>query len=343
MGVLLRQAHRDQYGDARANRADGVLDAGDREEGEALSDAEINAVAQAMQEADGDLSRVLEDARQALEMVQLQAQTHTEEAGDDSALGSRSVAGGSQLAQQPSMVHLLEDNRSELEGVQARLVAVLRREFQEKKRRPRRPQSEGGKVLAHRFWRLAALGDTAVFAGRKEVAGMDAATSILIDTSLSMDSRLKVAIDAAMAFSLALQRLNQRTRVASFPGFSSYTNEVQRFGESVRSAMPRSRELTANGGTPLGPAMAMELVLLQQQRQLKKTLVIVTDGQPDDLESVSQALVYARKAQIAVLGVGIGLDITGCIPDAVEIASVTELPYALEELFRSRMLTKLAA
>jgi Mg-chelatase subunit ChlD len=158
-----------------------------------------------------------------------------------------------------------------------------------------------------------------------------------------MAARLSTALQTALAFSLALQRMNVRTRVVRFPGMETVTEVLQRFGESPRSCSDRVKGLEANGGTPIGAACASELPLLLQQNRLKRFMVVITDDEPGDADLLHQVQARAAQSEVLVLGIGIGCDIRDHIPRSVGINNVSELPAALAELFRMDMLQELTA
>jgi len=194
-----------------------------------------------------------------------------------------------------------------------------------------------------RFWRLQRLGDTRVFAKRSVVNGIDAAATLLLDTSYSMESQLARAVEVTMAFSLALQRLGIRTKVARYPGTETITQTLQQFGESPRVCSERVNGLTADGGTPTGVATMTELPELLAQRRLTNFLALVTDGDAADPDLFVAALKQAREAGVRVIGVGIGCDISTSIPASVEVNNVQELPDALARLFRENIAQEVAA
>ena len=187
------------------------------------------------------------------------------------------------------------------------------------------------------------MGDTSLFAQRKTGTGLEAAATILVDSSDSMAARLSMALQTALAFSLALQRMNVRTRVVRFPGMENVTEVLQRFGESARACSDRVKGLEASGGTPIGAACASELPLLLQQNRLKRFMVVITDDDPGDANLLHQIQARAAQSEVLVLGIGIGCDIRDHIPRSVGINNVSELPAALAELFRMDMLQELTA
>lgn len=332
LGQLLRDAHVTRYGPP-----DRVESAAAAEQAAApLREEELDRVAAVLAQADSPAS--LEELVEA-SLTALSA-SEANKGGED-AHGNTSDGAGMSLTVAPTAPAMLVETR--LQGVQSRLVTVLQRELQDKRRRPTRAAYGGGRVMSQRFWRLGTLGDTKVFVQRRPAGGIDAAATVLLDTSDSMDKQLAVAAEVTMAFSLALQRLGVRTRVARFPGTDTVTETIQRFGESARNCVQRCEELTASGGTPIGAAVALETPSLLLQRKLKNVLVVVTDDKPADISALTAALERADEQDILVVGVGIGCDIRRWIPTSVAVQGVNELPDALARLFRENISEKLAA
>ena len=331
LGQLLREAHVARYGAPDTTQATAGAEEGAAE----LGDEELQRVAALLAQADPScpLEELVEASLVAL------AAGDSNEGGEPAAEGASEGAGMSLASAPAGPVAVLE---TRLQGVQSRLVTVLQRELQDKRRRPTRA-AYGGRVMAQRFWRLGAMGDTKVFVHRQPAAGIDAAATVLLDSSDSMDLQLTVAAEVTMAFSLALQRLGVRTRVARFPGTDTVTETIQRFGESARSCVHRCAELQASGGTPIGAAVALETPALIEQRKLKNVLAVVTDDQPGDKATLVAAIERARELDILVVGVGIGCDIRMWIPNSVSVQTVNELPDALARLFRENITEKLAA
>jgi hypothetical protein len=261
--------------------------------------------------------------------------------GADPEDGTPGKGAGMALATATSTQASLAETR--LQGVQSRLVTVLQRELQDRRRRPWRPAYSGGRVMTQRFWRLGALGDTKVFVQKRNASGIDAAATVLLDSSYSMQEQLRTAAEVTMAFSLALQRLGVHTRVLRFPGVETVTVTLQRFGEPARSCVHRCATLAASGGTPVGAAVVAELPLLMLQRRLKNILVIVTDDDPGDQETLAAALASAEELGVLVVGVGISCDIRSWIRNAVSVQDVNELPHALARLFQESISETLAA
>ena len=264
------------------------------------------------------------------------------EAGGDEGQGDPCDGAGMSFAS-PTSSQPNDVMHSRLQGVQSRLVTVIQRELQDKKRQPTRAARAGARIIPQRFWRLQKLGDTKVFSQRRLAGGIDAAATVLVDSSESMYESLVAAVEMALAFSLALQRLGVKTKVVRFPGAQSVTETLQRFGEPARACVQRCASLVADGGTPVGAACILELEQLLAQRRLKNLLVVVTDDGPGDPDALAAAIQAAYDQDVLVVGVGIGCDIRAWIPTSISVANVEELPDALRQLFRENISMKLAA
>jgi hypothetical protein len=332
MGSLLRQTIAERYGAPAVDVESLIPDAAP------ITDDELERVRAAVMaaDADGDLEQLLQISLQALA---------GDDVGDEQLEELAGIPGGASMALaggEGGTEPVLLDMR--LQGVQARLVSVLQREFQDRKRRPTKPANAGGRIIAQRHWRLGRLGDTRIFAKKRIANGIEAAATLLVDSSYSMKDRLQPALEVTLAFSLALQRLGVRTKVVRFPASDSILLEtLQQFGESPRRCTERCRGISADGGTPIGAATAIETELLLQENRLKNFLAIVTDDDPGDPDTYLAALAQARDLDVQVVGVGIGCDISQWIPESVSITSVDQLPDALSALFRSNVVMKLAA
>ncbi len=323
LGALLREALAQRYGDSgQTDDGDGAVEISD-------DDTKRLGVALASADPSEPLEKLLERSLLALAATSPM----------NPAAGSGLAAGMSLAPPICGVVPI--DTR--LQGVQAKLAVVLQRELQERRRRPNRLAHSGERIAASRFWRLERMGDTKIFNRRAPVTGIDCAATILVDSSLSTEPFLHVSLEIALAFSLALQRLGVRTKVVHFPATETVTGVLQRFGEPARVCVKRVSALSAGGGTPIGAAAAAELPYLLEQRKLKRVMAFVTDDGPGDRHLLLAVLERAEQEGVLVVGVGIGCDISAHIPLSVTVRSVTELPQALERLFRENISATLTA
>lgn len=328
LGDMLREAYEATYGKPQPQAATSALpDVADEQLMEALRQA-VDLAGQ-----DGpELEDLMEVALATLSM------SEGGPAGGGQANGSLGAQALASVAASTLPVNI------RLDGVQSRLVRVLLRELQDKRRRPTKYAQAGGQVAVNRFWRLGKLGDTKVFRVKKHTNGVDAAVKVLLDRSGSMEDVIQTAAESALAFSLAMQRIgNVSTSVSMFPAVGAVTETLQGFGQSAQQAVRRCSEIQATGGTPLGAAVTLELPKLLEQRKEKHILLIITDDGPDDPVLLERALAEAENNGVEVIGVGIGCDIRSYIPRSTTICSIEQLPDAMEALFREKVTLRLAA
>jgi von Willebrand factor type A domain-containing protein len=238
-----------------------------------------------------------------------------------------------------------QDHR--LSGIQSRLVTVMLRELQDKRRRPFQRGATGSRVATSHLWKLKALGDPRVFRKKTPVAGVDCAVAILLDSSGSMQDRMEPAVDVTYALALALQRI-QGTQIAIdvFPGgHYQASHELLAFKENLHGARERLRAVEAGGGTPTGSALAARLPKLRAAKREKNHVWLITDGWPDPHEAVMAAgLIREMEAEgIDVFGIGIQANLSHLVPRSVTVSSVEELAGAIERLFKSEVVQRLAA
>lgn len=255
-----------------------------------------------------------------------------EEEGLTSLIG---VGGG--LPQHPDQA-----GRTLLDAIPSRLVTVLLRELQDVRRKPFQHSVTGPRLAAAKLWRLSRLGDTRLFRKRTPSTGIDAAVSLLLDRSASMQRNgFEQAVEVTQAFLLALQRIDGvRTSLDVFPGTDTPIEQILAFGQTHHKARARLRELEPQGGTPTGSAIARRLRQMLDVVAQTKLMVVVTDGQPDrdEVDLLAAVLAQAAMFQVQVVGIGIGVDLQRRFPASVSVRSVSELPEAMAELFRERLL-----
>ncbi|MDW3293422.1 hypothetical protein NQ303_26520, partial [Escherichia coli] len=82
---------------------------------------------------------------------------------------------------------------------------------------------------------------------------------------------------------------------------------------------------------------------LLSAKATRRILLPITDGLPDSAEGVVDVVASCQRWGIEVMGVGIGLDISGVIPNSVCITEVADLPTQMFELLRKQLVLKKAA
>jgi Ca-activated chloride channel family protein len=125
---------------------------------------------------------------------------------------------------------------------------------------------------------------------------------ILLDTSASMDRKIRTAVDAVDRFS---RRIHQDDEIflITFSGRpelrQDFTDDREKFSQALR-------HLNATGGTALYDAVTEGLSKIRSGRHSKRALLIITDGQ--DTASVAKlddVLLSIRESELLVYPVGI--------------------------------------
>lgn len=333
LGMLLKQAYIDQFGQPDV-------------------DGQLEVAAEAT-EADEELTahlRILmgdaEASGEPLEVVlaAIELAVAAQEAEESLGLAGTAAGTGNGTGAE---VHL--DLGVRLSGVLSKLVRVFTKELQDKRRRPSKYGQTGGQVAGDRVWRLKRLGDTNVFRIRRPAAGIDAAVTVLLDRSASMEHEIVAAAEVSVACAQALERISKvRTSIEMFPGYDAFvdaTMTLQSFGESARQAVKRLGQINAAGGTPLAAALREVLPRLLKQRAEKHLVILVTDGNPNSIEEVQVLIAQAQAQGVEFMGIGMGehCQIERLLPYSIHIGSTSELPDGLEKLFSGRMAERLIA
>ena len=233
-----------------------------------------------------------------------------------------------------------------LPPVPARLVSVLLRELQDRRRRPSKLAYSGSRVDAPRVWKIKSMGDAKVFRKKAKVHGIDAGVSILLDRSGSMDDDIEQAASVTYAMAVALQRVSGvKASIDVFPGLAEPVREVLAFRQNPRRIKSELESIIAIGGTPTADALSFRLQKLIELKCEKRLVFVITDGKPDRPGDLAQVLRRAAREDISVIGVGIGRAsaVRTHFPASVTVDSVNGLPEALEDLFRSTLVDRLAA
>lgn len=207
----------------------------------------------------------------------------------------------------------------------------------------------GTKINMGRVHRVP-MGDTRVFKHEKKGIEIDTAIQILIDKSGSMSGgRISCARETALALSLALEQIRgTKVAVAAFPHqvfdnrTLSYDNKavlnLLDFGEVVKTRAGNIEAVSANGDTPLAEAMLWSGANLMLQKQSRKVLFVITDGEPDNAARVREVMKdFGDEVEIYAIGI-----MTECVKhlfqNHVVISSVAELPQAAFSLMQRALL-----
>lgn len=168
-----------------------------------------------------------------------------------------------------------------------------------------------GQLDEQALYRLAGA-DEAIFQRRTVESAPDQDLCILLDESASMGAGQRHARATAVLFHHALRGL-PGVRHWIF-GFSGYGRAIAlyRYISPSRADLQRPQRLGAvrsREATPLAEAVAGAAeAMLTEGQGAQKLMIVVTDGQPDDVEGTRRALRAAESRGVAILALGIAAD-----------------------------------
>jgi cobaltochelatase CobT len=212
------------------------------------------------------------------------------------------------------------------------------------------PACRGRRVIGRRLPQLA-LGDPRVFTRCVVKPAPNTAIHLLLDKSDSMDepvlgdkhqsvaNRLSIALEASMALALAFEGIaGVNPGMTAFPGKDDTSVfRLLEHGERVR-AHSAAFSLRAGGTTPMTEAVWFAAAALLRCREPRKVLLVMTDGQPNDILSTLEILQRCRHSGIETVGVGLGIDVSHLFPAAIRISELRELRTQLFALSKAVLL-----
>lgn len=237
--------------------------------------------------------------------------------------------------------YLLQKAGSESARVAAALGGLVQSERQER----RTHKHQGRKIDTGKLHRVVS-GDTKVFLREQRREAVNTALHVLLDlsSSMSLGGRAEIAKEAAMALALALDRIpgvNQSLTV--FPGQvtvcgNSYVPSVTRLlgpREHPRRLSGPLAQCPAQGGTPMTEALYYAASRLIGGQEPRKTILVITDGEPNDPVSTKKAVTAIGHMGMEICGIGIGtMVVRDLFPEHAVIQSVQELRAALFAMAR---------
>lgn len=227
-------------------------------------------------------------------------------------------------------------------GQSARLRLALQSFVQGSQNHRRDHKSSGNQIDGSRLHRLA-LGDSRLFVHQAPKQSPNAAFEILIDASGSMNeevantgrTRIELAIEAALALALALEAIpGVNPSVTKFP--YEDTNDVVpllRRGQKVRANVAAFLP-TTSGYTPLCSALWYLASSVLSAREHRKIIMVLNDGQPDDLDATKSVIRRCEASGIELIGVGIGYDTSHLFSRSIVIHDLSELAVQLFSISR---------
>jgi hypothetical protein len=192
-------------------------------------------------------------------------------------------------------------------------IDALRRvlKFRLVERRYAQYAQASGQLDEQALYRLAA-DDTRVFLRKSIESAPDQDLCVLLDESASMGRGQQHVRATVILFHHALRDLpGVRHWIFGFSGYGSGI-ALYRYVSPSSASLQDPRRLGAvasREATPLGEAVAGAAeAMLEESRGRERLMIVVTDGQPDDIDGARKALRAAEGRGITIIGLGITAD-----------------------------------
>jgi len=244
------------------------------------------------------------------------------------------VQGDKQIAALTS--EQLQQSRRLTSGLKARLTGLL----QSTKLKRVAPARRG--KLDPKLLHGVATGSAKLFRRVEPKPGLNTAVHLLLDTSGSMRERISLACHTTQAIAESLHGLGIPLAVTAFPGICR-TGEptiVPMLGYGER---PHDRFLVeASGDTPLAEALWAVLLALAPRPEPRQIILLLTDGEPDDLDRAQDVIRTAQRLGVEIYALGIKAPgVTTLLPTTSQnIETLNALPEALFGLLQRALIRK---
>tara|TARA_R110001592_G_scaffold221139_2_gene475794 strand:+ start:5611 stop:7431 length:1821 start_codon:yes stop_codon:yes gene_type:complete len=208
--------------------------------------------------------------------------------------------------------------------IRARLIGLLQAQSRQKDYLHHRGRRVDGKRLTR-----TVTGDTRIFRKREETSRPETAVHVLLDASGSMQKMQDIANQAAVSLALAVSSIPKcDIAVSMFPGQGGAVSPMIGRGQPVRVNLGRCA-VRSSGGTPLAEAMLFAARELATCKRERKVLIVITDGAPNDGNSV-QYMLKLIEPHVDVYAIGINSTaVRNFFKKNAVIKSVEELQAAL--------------
>lgn len=215
-------------------------------------------------------------------------------------------------------------------GMQTRFHSLMQTEMLARTR-----PAKKGRIDWSRLYKMA-IGSQDMFYERSKSSGVDTAFHILLDSSGSMGSRINLATAACFSVAKALAVNGINVGVTAFPAIADNglptVKPLISHGERIH---PNIR-VCARGTTPMSEALWWVLQQLSALPDQRKIVMIVSDGEPDELPGTLDAIRKGKEYGVEFYGLGIcSPEIKDILPKQSNVIStIDELPSAMFTMLR---------
>ncbi|WP_045611057.1 MULTISPECIES: VWA domain-containing protein [Gammaproteobacteria] len=328
--------------------ADSGNDIGQAASNDSSSDSQTpktdsSATGDAAETGDSDNSAQADNLRQALEASAAQFEPDTfaqvAEVLSEQAEGHQGVTPLSLPQAEQAMLgdeEILTLSASESAQIRARLRGMVQ-SSQDNRNHAKR---HGLRVATHRL-AASQAGESRLFIQRQPRIAPNAAVHLLVDISGSMGKPIgegnrkyfHVANEAALALAMALEGIpGVVPAVSYFPGIHQEVSIALLPKQSVRHRAA-CFDQKPRGCTPMAQAMWFAANSLLAQKQKRKLMIVLTDGDPDDWAATHDIVDRCRRSGFELLGIGIQTrSVEKFFPQSIVINDVKDLKRELFEV-----------
>ncbi|MEK6167692.1 nitric oxide reductase activation protein NorD [Vibrio cholerae] len=306
-------------------------------------EAASSAMGDAAETGDSDNSDQADNLRQALEASAAQFEPDTfaqvAEVLSEQAEGHQGVTPLSLPQAEQAMLGdeaILTLSASESAQIRARLRGMIQ-SSQDNRNHAKR---HGLRVATHRL-AASQAGESRLFIQRQPRIAPNAAVHLLVDISGSMGKPIgegnrkyfHVANEAALALVMALEGIpGVVPAVSYFPGIHQEVSVALLPKQSVRHRAAYFDQ-KPRGCTPMAQAMWFAANSLLAQKQKRKLMIVLTDGDPDDWAATHDIVDLCRRSGFELLGIGIQTrSVERFFPQSIVINDVKDLKRELFEV-----------
>lgn len=306
-------------------------------------EADSSAMGDAAETGDSDNSDQADNLRQALEASAAQFEPDTfaqvAEVLSEQAEGHQGVTPLSLPQAEQAMLGdeaILTLSASESAQIRARLRGMVQ-SSQDNRNHAKR---HGLRVATHRL-AASQAGESRLFIQRQPRIAPNAAVHLLVDISGSMGKPIGegnrkyfyVANEAALALAMALEGIpGVVPAVSYFPGIHQEVSIALLPKQSVRHRAA-CFDQKPRGCTPMAQAMWFAANSLLAQKQKRKLMIVLTDGDPDDWAATHDIVDRCRRSGFELLGIGIQTrSVERFFPQSIVINDVKDLKRELFEV-----------
>ncbi|WP_032081048.1 VWA domain-containing protein [Vibrio fluvialis] len=306
-------------------------------------EADSSAMGDAAETGDSDNSDQADNLRQALEASAAQFEPDTfaqvAEVLSEQAEGHQGVTPLSLPQAEHAMLGdeaILTLSASESAQIRARLRGMVQ-SSQDNRNHAKR---HGLRVATHRL-AASQAGESRLFIQRQPRIAPNAAVHLLVDISGSMGKPIgegnrkyfHVANEAALALAMALEGIpGVVPAVSYFPGIHQEVSIALLPKQPVRHRAA-CFDQKPRGCTPMAQAMWFAANSLLAQKQKRKLMIVLTDGDPDDWAATHDIVDRCRRSGFELLGIGIQTrSVEKFFPQSIVINDVKDLKRELFEV-----------